>query len=413
MRILDVSPRTTTPPWHGSSMRIHHLLRHLSRSHEIRQFSQPTFGQIRRRPFERELEVTGSYREYRYTNALSLLATEICDRSWVAAPVLSGAMLAVTRPRVLREWLRWADVVIVEFPWQFGFCRARCPDARLVLATHNAEVSARTSMAMAVGVAPARSPWLRLVERLEHSAVDNADLILAVSADERDALIDSYGLDQERVLEIPNGADTDVFRPVQPDERPALRRRLGLSERSTVVFMAGQPKSPDLAGLRWIRRAAARLPEVTFLVVGGIAKRPWRCGNVIATGLVPDPLPYLQSADLALCPIEHGGGTKIKVWDSLAAGLPTVVFTETLNGTTLEDGEHVVVARKEEEALVGAIRRLLDDAPLAERLGAKGRAFVVDRHDWKDIARRLEAALLGLPRSHRDEHDSVFSNAHG
>jgi glycosyltransferase involved in cell wall biosynthesis len=379
-------------------MRIHHLLRHLSRRHEVRQFSQPTLGQLRRRPFPRELEVTGSYREHRYTNSVAALAVEACDRTWVSAPVLSGAALSLTRPRILREWLRWADVVIVEFPWQFGFCRARLPGGRFVLATHNSEVTTRASMAAAAGVAPERSAWLRLVERLERRAVERADLVLAVSADERDAFIKGYGVDENRVLVIENGSDTDTFRPVHPDERPAMRRLLGLPERPTVVFVAGQRKSPDLVALDWVKKVAARLPDVGFLVIGGIAKRPWRSENVFATGLVSDPLPYLQAADISLCPIEHGGGTKIKVWDSLAVGLPTVVFAETLHGTRLVPGEHVLVAEKAEESLVSAIRQVLDDGELAGRLGASGRSFVVARHDWRSLASTLDDALCELVR---------------
>jgi glycosyltransferase involved in cell wall biosynthesis len=106
-------------------------------------------------------------------------------------------------------------------------------------------------------------------------------------------------------------------------------------------------------------------------------------------------VPYFQAADVALCPIEHGGGTKIKVWDALAAGLPTVVFPETMQGE-VRHGEQVWVAEKTEDALVAAVSRMLDDGETAGRLGATGRAFVVAHHDWKDLADGLEAALLSI-----------------
>ena len=82
---------------------------------------------------------------------------------------------------------------------------------------------------------------------------------------------------------------------------------------------------------------------------------------MITTGLVADHRPYLQAADISLSPIEYGGGTKIKVFDGLAAGLATVVFAETICGTELRHGEHVNVAAKTEDALRDCPRRLVDE----------------------------------------------------
>jgi glycosyltransferase involved in cell wall biosynthesis len=159
--------------------------------------------------------------------------------------------------------------------------------------------------------------------------------------------------------------------------------------------MSAGPKAADLAALDWVRRVAARMPDTTALVVGGIA-RPAVDGNVVSTGFVDDPVPYLQAADVSLCPVEFGGGTKIKLWDSLAAGLPSVVFAETLHGTNLQDGRHVLVSGKSGDELVAAVRRLLDDGTLAGNLSTAGREHVVRHHDWRASARKLEATLLGL-----------------
>ena len=140
---------------------------------------------------------------------------------------------------------------------------------------------------------------------------------------------------------------------------------------------------------------------MSFVVVGGISARPYRERNIIATGRVPDHRPYLQAADIALSPIEHGGGTKLKVFDGLAAGLPNVVFEETIRGTELRDGEHVVVAEKTELALDSVVRQLLSDPSRADALASAGRRFVVEKHDWVDIARTLDDLLADFLRGVR------------
>jgi glycosyltransferase involved in cell wall biosynthesis len=222
---------------------------------------------------------------------------------------------------------------------------------------------------------------------------------VAVSAADRERFVELYAVDPDRVVEVPNGSDTERFTPAPRDAKEPLREALGLPARPTVVYAAAGPKVADLVGLRWVRSAAANLGNTTFLVVGGVSP-PFVEGNVIATGFVPDPVPYFQAADIAVCPIEYGGGTKLKLFDSLAAGLPSVVFEEALHGTDFRHGEEVWIAEKSISALTTAVSRLLEDQALADRLSVQGRELVVVQHDWKDSARRLEAALLSILQPH-------------
>jgi glycosyltransferase involved in cell wall biosynthesis len=131
----------------------------------------------------------------------------------------------------------------------------------------------------------------------------------------------------------------------------------------------------------------------TFLAVGPGADVDDPPSNMISTGFVDDIRPYLDAADIALCPIEHGAGTKIKLLEYMAAGLPTVVFAPALGGLLASDGVEVLVAEPSVRALHQAIERIADDRALAVRLGRAARALVVDRYDWERIAGRLDDAL--------------------
>jgi glycosyltransferase involved in cell wall biosynthesis len=301
--------------------------------------------------------------------------------------------MRVTRPLLLREWLRWADLALVEFPWQFAYCRRAAPRLPMVFMSHNVEVLTRSGNAQAAGVPVQRSPLLCLIRRQEEHALARADLILTVSDADRQYFIERYRIAEDRIFTIPNGSDTKRLFPVEAQAKRELRRQLGLPDASTVVFLSGTPKIPDLEGVKWVRRVASRQPSVSFVVLGGISARPYRERNIIATGRVPDHRPYLQAADISLSPIEHGGGTKLKVFDGLAAGLPSVVFEETIRGTELRDGEHVVVAEKTEPALDSAVRQLLGDPGRASALASAGRRFVMEKHDWEDIGRTLDDVL--------------------
>jgi len=396
MRILDVSPRVTLPLSSGSRIRIYNLLSRLSARNEVRQFSQSRVLDLRRRGFESEKQVTPSYRDFRHRSLVSSSLCEIMERAGFGVPILCGYTLTAAKPRRLAEWADWADLVVVEFPWQYGYCRSIAKGKPVVLATHNVQVAKIRSAGNHGGL---RQFWIAWTEALERRAVLDADLVLAVSPEDKDEFVRFYGADAEKIAVIPNGADVDLYQPADEATRSALRSRLTLPRGPIVIFPAAQRQTPLVEAIKWVRRVAARLPEVTFLITGAIAKRPRVEGNLRFTGFVNDFASHLRSADCLLCPIDLGGGTKIKLIESAAAGLPIVAFAESVHGTTFRSGQHLLVANKSVESLVAAVRLLLNDADSAKRLGASARAHAVQYHDWGRIARTMESSLLSLMES--------------
>ncbi len=392
MKIFFVSPLPANPPTRGSAVRMSALPRYLARHHDVRQFSQLRFAWSHFVRRSEEILVAPHYRERHWRPTAGGLLNELAERSWVTAPVLAGLALRLERPGAWLRLLAWADVAIVDFPWQFEACRRAAPGTPLVLATHNVELRkfrdyARVTRANAVS----RRFWLRLVERAERGAVRDADLVLAVSDAERRELMECYEADPERVIVVPNGADTHLFRPASPEQRRAARRRLGLPERPTVVF-AGSDVPPNRVGLDWVRRLAARSDRFTFLVLGAVCPPQVR-GSFHAMGVVDDFAACLDAADMAVCPIEYGAGTKIKLLETMAAGLPNVAFAESLVGLAARDGEHAVIVKPREEDLLSVLQRWADQPEEARCIGAAAADLVARRYAWADIATDLDREL--------------------
>jgi glycosyltransferase involved in cell wall biosynthesis len=391
MRILDVSPLAVHPPRRGATVRIYNLLRHLSTRHDVWQFSLPWDDPLRLSPRLHETRLTPTYSELQFRHPVAAAASRLGQRAWFKAPLLSGMTLEVTRPAALTRLLRWAELVMVEFPWQFEYCRRRTR-APCVLAAHNAEGLKFASWAEAAGEPVTARPWVRYVERTEARAARAATLTLAVTAGERDHYVERYGVSSDRVVEIPNGADTERYSPASSEARAAARQRLGLPQRPTAIYAASLIP-PNRRGAAWIRRLAAESDRFTFLAVGHGAEVTDAPPNMISTGSVDDIRPYFDAAEIGLCPIEHGAGTKIKLLEYMASGLPSVVFAPALNGLAARDGVEVVVAEPSIAGLREAIERLADDRELALRMGAAARELVLRRYDWGQIADRLDAAL--------------------
>jgi glycosyltransferase involved in cell wall biosynthesis len=386
MRILDVAPRSMLHRG-GATARIGNLLRHLGERNEVRRFSQPQLAELGAPELGRD--------EWVDRSRVGALLVEIGERVWVTAPVLTGAALRATRPRKLGELVRWADVTVVEFPWQLGYCARLRPAGPLVLSSHNVEVEKFASYAAAAGARATRVPWLRYIERIERDAVERADLIVAVKGADRDGLVERYGADPRKIVVAPNGADLQRLTPTDPVRRAAARRAFGLGS-GPVALYTGTNAPPNVRGLDWVRALADAAPKVTFLVVGTVGGRPRRERNVAFTGAIDEIGPAFDAADVSLCPVEFGGGTKLKLIESLAAGVPTVAFEESLLGLRLRDREHVLLARRSREALHEALHSVLSDPSLATRLRDAGRRYVIEHHDWRASAGRLEDALWQL-----------------
>lgn len=372
----------------GASVRIHNLLENLARRHEVRLFWQPRIG-------NRDQRADGGYQRIAHASPVAATMTEVGWRSWISAPVLAGAALRATRPPALTELIRWADLIMVEFPWQFEYCRRRRAGTPLVLAGHNVEAEKFNSWGDAAGARLTRRPWLRYIERREHAACQGADLVIVVKEGDREELVRRYGVDPRRVVVVPNGADTRRYRPAEPDRRSKAKRELGLPERPVAIY-AGTAQPPNQAGLSWVRRLARRASDLSFVVVGRVGGRPGMRENLITTGPVLDLRPWLEAADLALCPIEHGGGTKIKLLEALAAGLPTIAFPPSVDGIAARSEEHLLVCEPNEEAVVESLERLRREPALAAGLAQRARTLATAEHDWERLGDRLEGALARL-----------------
>jgi glycosyltransferase involved in cell wall biosynthesis len=299
----------------------------------------------------------------------------------------------MVRPSQLDSLIRWADVILVEFPWQFRYCRRRAGGAAVVLASHNVERQKFPSWARAAHVDPGRSPWVRYVARAEAHAVARADLIVAVSEADRDLFVAMYNVDPARIAMIPNGADTDLYVPADAMTRRAAKRELGLPGRPTVIY-AGANVPPNRDGLQTVRELAAQLEDVTFLVLGDVARAdPARQPHLHRVRRRPAPPPAgrrHRALSHSVWRWNQGQAPRIARGGSADCGLPRVVARICLAARA---GEHVLVAGKSTAELAEALRTVLADDDLASRLGARGRQLVVDRYSWRQGAADLAAVL--------------------
>jgi polysaccharide biosynthesis protein PslH len=194
----------------------------------------------------------------------------------------------------------------------------------------------------------------------------------------------------ERIEVIPNGVDTSYYSgfygDIEPDSLvysgalsyganmgaveyflrdifPLIRR----NRPGAKVYITGSTRGVDL---KW-------LPEVP---------------GVIFTGYLDDIRPRIAQSAVNIVPLKIGGGTRLKILESLALNTPVVSTRKGVEGLDLVPGEDVLVADSPSD-FAEAVIRVLQDRSLRDRLGSQGRDTVEGSYDWEIFGKKLEKVI--------------------
>jgi glycosyltransferase involved in cell wall biosynthesis len=198
------------------------------------------------------------------------------------------------------------------------------------------------------------------------------------------------------VVVRPSGADIRSLQFVDHSEN-----------RGDVLVMTGTlGYLPNLDAASWmIERILPRVRRVRssarlVLVGAGAPESLRKLGGdaVDVVGRVPDVRPYLDGADLFVAPLRAGGGTRLKLLEAFAVGLPTVATTLASAGIAVRHGTDVATA-DDEETFAAEIVRLLDDVAARRAMAASARHLVEERYDWRTIATDYENDLYEVVRA--------------
>jgi glycosyltransferase involved in cell wall biosynthesis len=228
-----------------------------------------------------------------------------------------------------------------------------------------------------------RFEW-KALERYEAAQCPKFDANIVMSDD--DAALLSNVAPGTAFTTVGNGVDTAYFTPVtlQGHRKIVFAGRLDqYSNRDGLMAFARDvwPKLRDLYQDATLDVIGSHPPPELLAMAQSDAR-------LRVHGFVPDIRPYFSEAGLALCPVRDGGGTRIKVLDALAMGVPLVATSIGCEGLDVSDGRHVLIADSSAEFLQ-QIRRVFENPVLAAHLASEGRALVTERYSWDFQANQL------------------------
>lgn len=390
MRILYLTPRESWPRTSGAKLRDYYFLKHLSKranitlvgfcqeeqtgktaSGALSEFSHPTF--LSKRSGHSVADIVGGIvtstplpiRNYT-SKQMSRLISDLCANNAFDIVHLEGIHMAGyvadcrvnnSRPAVFCNWHNIESELMDRYA-----DNARLPQRWYARVTSHK------------------------LEKYEDFLLGDIDGHVVCSEREREILLERRP--EARVATVPNGVDLEAYLP-EPGHQGSRRR---------LVFVGSMNYHANVDGIVWFVREEwpairGANPGVMLSVVGASPSPEVQAlGNVPGveiTGTVPEVRPYYEDALAAIVPLRVGGGTRLKILEAMAAGVPVVSTAVGREGLGADLYEHLLPADNPGDWLTALNR--LSDLNYRSALVDRARDFVRTRYDWSILGERLVA----------------------
>jgi sugar transferase (PEP-CTERM/EpsH1 system associated) len=391
MRILFITFGLPYPP--DSGVRIHdfYLIKNVSQHHSVLLLSLITSPQQ-----VKYIEQIGKYCDF--VDFVVVKPRSIKEHaSAIVQSLLSGRPLA-THPFFYEEMVskirevvtNWnVDIVQIEHSFLAPYVEAipagnKC---KKILSFHNLGMNQYKRMLhLKTGIKEKLLfvlKWL-LMLRWEARYAEKFDHCLVVSPLEGQLLQSTNP--KLRISVIENGVDTELYQPLEYT-----------SKDSNLLFVGVMGYPPNVDAVLYFCDSIMplmqrQIPGVRLIVVGHeptqeihkLAERK----NVVVTGYVEDIIPYYQQSQATIVPLRGGGGTRLKILESMALGRPVVSTSLGCEGLNVIDKENIMIVNTPAE-FAERVVQLLKDRKLREKISHNARRLVETHYDWSKISQKL------------------------
>ena len=222
----------------------------------------------------------------------------------------------------------------------------------------------------------------------EKKQIGRVACCVAVSDKDRDILQTMQP--SARIEVVPNGVDTDYFKPHSSRQE------------NTLIYVGGMDWFPNSDAVNYFSQAI--YPKIlehadifNVEIIGKIPKN-YNNHNVFKYyGYIKDVRPYLEKAKVFIVPLRIGGGTRLKILDAMSMERAIVTTSIGCEGLEVENGTHLII-EDTAEGFAKAVVELLGNDVKRQALGANARKLVQEKYAWETIALKMDKIYTTLRR---------------
>jgi len=389
MRILFLSPRLCLPLLTGARIREYYLARALAQHADVTyvSFIQPGFPEPSAADlaFFREIVLVPLLGRYSLPKIVRGLAGRQPLSVLNYTTDLMKSAVAEVASRSIFDLVHLDSCHMAEYALLIE--NARQGQARTVYDWHNIESELMRRFAANANSLPKRMYAGLTAKRLadlEKRILGTGFGHVVCSPREREKLLEVAPA--ARVAVVENGVDTERFAPSNQ-----------VSKRQRLVYVGAMDFHANIDAACWFTRniwpaVHQRFPGWRLTLVGSNpapSVRELGLGpNVEVTGTVPDVLPYYRDAMAAIVPLRTGGGTRLKILEAMAAGVPVVSSRQGAEGLAVSPGENIDVV-EHESGWLPALAAIAEQPGLWNQRSLAGLALAREHYDWRLLGERL------------------------
>lgn len=381
---MVILPRVPYPLEKGDKLRAFHLLRHLSRKHDI------ILCALNDTPLHPDaIKILSGYFSAVHVFPLSRwsIAINLLKAFWNGIPFQAGYFY---RSRVAGEIKRLIDF----YRPDHLFCQLLrvaeyVKDVQIPKTIDYQDVFSK-GVERRISTSPFYlRPLLRMEHRrllkYEYRVFEMFDHKVIISRPDRDLIPHP---DRDQIHIIPNGVDTEYFQPME------------MKKEYDLVFTGNMGYPPNVDAAEYLAREILpivrhRFPRVCLLIAGANpSPRVLRLAGdfVKVTGWVDDIRKCYASAKIFIAPMRIGTGLQNKLLEAMAMRLPCITSPLAYGALNANDGEHLLIADSADKH-ADLICRLLDEPDWAEQIASNGYQFVHEHYHWETMAEKLNQII--------------------
>jgi glycosyltransferase involved in cell wall biosynthesis len=226
--------------------------------------------------------------------------------------------------------------------------------------------------------------------RYEQTVIRKFQHVIAVSQHDRE-LMQSW-IAGTRITVVPTGVDVKQYRPGSDDRDPG----------PVVMFIGAMDWEPNIDAVEFFctemwDAILARSPDARFCIVGRNPDRRVQrlaSGSIEITGRVSSVVDYLRKAAVVIVPLRIGGGTRLKIYEAMAAGKAVVSTNVGAEGLDVSPGADILLA-DDPGNFADAVVSLLKDRELRRRY-ERAASETAGKYDWPIIAAKFGDVLASV-----------------